>query len=1203
MLKQQAATDCIDVSETTIAAGEPSQFRMSKADSATSVSVPTLLALVITLVGIAVSWITCRSLRGQESRLIQAEFVVAAENRFRAFEAAMRSVNGGLGRNASIFRNEGTSRRDAIADFAERRMEIDDRLMAIGWAEKVAVDQVSDHQAKMVADGVDDYVVHVAGSRTWQAASPLRPTGAIGDFAFPITIVEPISGSQDVRGVDLLSVPEVHDAIALLLETNRAVPTKPFRWLSSGGGSTRREAIVIMRSDSRSRTEFVSLDDSLDRIQGILLSVIDARKLFFQVMQNFPNEVDLHLLSDGAAGKEVIATFDASKMRVVFEDFEKVDNGASEDLVPSISANLPIGGWSLQCVASPEYIARRSSRFPLAVLVFGTLLSLLAAGYARMLLGRSQRIERLIVQRTAELKEMNEKYSVEHFLLNTLMEYSPDFVFFKDSDSRFMRVCDTLAKHLGYEDPSEAIGKSDSDVFDHELASKYLADERRIMASGNPILAQEEEQYDQSGNRIWVSTTKAPLRTSDGEIVGVFGIARDITLRKLAEQHSAAAKEAAEAANQAKSEFLANMSHEIRTPMNAVIGMTELALESDVGETAREYLKVVSESAESLLSIINQILDFSKIEAGKLELEQIDFDIRRELGATLKTLGYRAHEKQLELAWRIDPDIPRTLVGDSTRLRQILVNLIGNAIKFTDKGEIIVSVGIESMTGDQITLKTSVKDTGVGIPEEKHEDIFSAFEQADMSTTRQYGGTGLGLAITRRIAEAMGGGIWVESKVGQGSDFQFTSKLRVAPNSLPPHQVPAELAGDRVALVDDNTTNRRFLKELLQAWGLRVDDFANGEAAIDGMQAALASGQPFSLLISDFRMPEMDGFQLAEHVRKDDSLNSLQIIFLISAGRHDDITRSRDLRISGHLIKPIGHDELLRAIIGSIGGEQMISVYDTSIAISQPLGPINLLLAEDGIANQKVAVGLLSRHGHQVAIANNGKEAIEKWREGNFDAILMDVQMPVINGIEATETIRRIESETGRRRTPIVAVTAHAMKGDRERCLHAGMDGYLSKPVRSQDLNDELRRIQSNDSMTIHDPNTDAGENPSSHQGVAMNDHPVVDWDEALENSAGDRSLFDAVRDAAVQEIPALVPQLQASIDEGDAKTATRLAHTIKGAARVVAGVRTMSVAESIEQAAANNDLTFAEESMTSLRKVADELIATLRDADKYLEK
>ena len=1143
------------------------------------VSVPTLVALTIVLVGTAVSVVTYRSLRGHNARLIQAEFDIASGNRFGAFQRALRSANAGRGRGVSIARVEDDDRAATIAEFVARRAELDDRLLAMAWAPKMETENL---------------VVGVEMNRSEDLA--------LG-FSLPLSIVEPAEKYSGAIGLDLTTIPACAASLSLSLQTQRISLSDPFDWPSDSGAC---KAVAIIRPDVMQRLENPTVAQAVENIRGFLVSVFNAERLIAGAIEHFENDVDLLIVREVDAGSKVVAAFDAKSGVVHFDDLDDFQRRTSQASVLKRSLELPVGSWTIQCLASPQFVSRRSGNLPIAVLSFGMVLSFLSAGYARTLLGRSQRVERLIVKRTAELKEMNEKFAVEHFLLNTLLEHSPDFVFFKDSDSRFMRVSETLARHLGFASPAEAVGKSDADVFGPEDAAKYLADERRIMATGEPIVGQEEQQADPDGETIWVSTTKAPLRTSDGEVVGVFGIARNVTMRKRAEENSAAAKEAAETANQAKSEFLANMSHEIRTPMNAVIGMTELALDTELNDTAREYMKVVVESAESLLSIINQILDFSKIEAGKLELEAIDFDIRRELGATGKTLGYRAHASGLELACNIAPDVPRWLNGDSTRLRQVIVNLIGNAIKFTEHGEVVLDVSVDGRSDDGVMLHVTVTDTGVGIPADKHEAIFSTFQQADMSTTRQYGGTGLGLAITRRIVEAMGGQIWVESKPGHGSHFHFTAMLGVPPEGSHPREPRPDFGGSRAVVVDDNATSRQFLTRMLLQWNMQIEDFGDGPSALRWMKKQSDEGHPCPLLISDVRMQEMDGIDLAAQVRKFAGPETTKVILLISGSHQDEVSRSKDLSVSNRLIKPVTHDELAGAIKSSVsaGGDAIPSRPATEA--STPAESMRILLAEDGIANQKVAIGLLSKYGHQVSVASNGEEAVDRWRVGAFDVVLMDVQMPTVNGLEATRRIRELETELKRSRTPIIAMTAHAMKGDRERCLRAGMDDYLSKPVRSDELHRHLlalhedsdrNRSRNDDPSSRSDAPSDGG----SEADDEATSEPIIDWPAALANAAGDRDLFAAVRDAALQEIPSLMPALREAIDSADSKTAMRLAHTIKGAARVVAAVRTMNVAEIVEQAAAQDNLHLAAETMPRLVSVTDELVAMLEESDRHL--
>jgi signal transduction histidine kinase/DNA-binding response OmpR family regulator len=539
----------------------------------------------------------------------------------------------------------------------------------------------------------------------------------------------------------------------------------------------------------------------------------------------------------------------------------------------------------------------------------------------------------------------------------------------------------------------------------------------------------------------------------------------EIIERRKAEQEAQHARELSEAATRAKSEFLANMSHEIRTPMNGIIGMTELALGTTLSTAQREYIGLAKVSADSLLTVLNDILDFSKIEAGKLDLDPVPFGLRESLDETMRVLAPRAHAKGLELAFRIAPDVPERVIGDQGRLRQVVVNLVGNAIKFTDRGEVVVSVEVQSLASGEALLRYSVADTGIGIPAEKHRSIFEPFEQADGSTTRRYGGTGLGLAISTRLVELMGGRIWVEGEVGRGSTFRFTTRFglteAVACPGMPRDLGP--LAGLRVLVVDDNDTNRRILEEILIHWGYRPTAVEDGPTALIALREASKAGDRFSAALIDCMMPAMDGFELAGQIRDEPGFDGLLMFMLTSSGLAGEAQRSRDAGIAAYLTKPVRQSELLAALMSRIeattpparGAGTRI---DTLVRASSPsvagdvTGPrFRILLAEDQVINQKVAVAILRGMGHEPNVVADGRQALTAWESGSFDLILMDVQMPEMDGFEAVSAIRAREREVGGH-VPIIALTAHAMKGDRERSLDAGFDDHIAKPIRSGDL-------------------------------------------------------------------------------------------------------------------------------------------------------
>jgi two-component system sensor histidine kinase/response regulator len=819
-------------------------------------------------------------------------------------------------------------------------------------------------------------------------------------------------------------------------------------------------------------------------------------------------------------------------------------------------------------------------------------------------------------QKISVLTDVTQRRKIEGSLreskerLRTVMETIVDPVVVYDGQGKVTYLNPAFTRVFGWIS-DEIIGNRIDFVPDKEILATQKAVTR--VFKGENISGFETERTTKNGSTISVRVGAALILDSQGKHDGIVVNFQDITREKLAQDElnrmnqelEKAIEKAnlmadnAKAANTAKSEFLANMSHEIRTPLNGVIGMTGLLLDTDLTDDQRHYASIVRNSGEGLLGVINDILDFSKIEAGKLEMEIIDFDLRYMLDDFVSMMFVHVQEKDLEFLCAASPDVPARLRGDPGRLRQILANLVGNAAKFTAKGEISVRVYLEKETKTDVRLLFSIKDTGIGIPAEKHDLLFQSFTQADTSTTREFGGTGLGLTISKKLCEMMGGKIGVNSEVGKGSEFWFTAlfkkQIELAHLVMPAQK--ADMKGLHVLVVDDNKTNREIIQGQLGSWGCRVKEAVSGPEALRILYDEGSKEDPFQLAILDMQMPIMDGLSLGKIIKSDDKLKSIHLVMMTSMGQAGDAREFEETGFAAYLIKPVGYSDLFDCLSTIISGglkpQKKSSIITRHTVREQREKNVRILLAEDNITNQQVATGLLKKFGFvNIKTAKNGIKVVKAFEEDSYDLVLMDIQMPEMDGFEATRQIRKIELESAGKRIPIIAMTAHAMKEDRDRCLSAGMDDYVSKPIDPKKLLEVLERCLPKENM-VTAPLAQEPDKTLNQKTIAQNDLMVFDKDAFMDRLMGDAQLAAIVISGFLEDIPRQLESLKGFIHQKNTEDAGKQGHQIKGAAGNVGADALRKIASEIEIAGKAGDL----DRLISIAPQVEETFAQLKTA------
>lgn len=796
-----------------------------------------------------------------------------------------------------------------------------------------------------------------------------------------------------------------------------------------------------------------------------------------------------------------------------------------------------------------------------------------------------------------DIKKAEKKLSIANYTLQMIRHALDQSTIVAITDPRgvITYVNDAFC-HISQYSREELVGKTHQILNSGYHNKGFFKSMWKTISSGSTWYGEVKNKA-KDGSEYWVDTTITPFLDTDGKIESYIAIRHDITDTKNLEQSLVDAKSLAEQASKFKSEFLANMSHEIRTPMNGILGMTEITLGTELSPEQRQYLNMVYSSGTNLLTIINDILDFSKIEAGKLELDPVPFKLRELVSETMHMFNGQVREKGIELIYHIDPELPNSSVADPTRLRQILTNLLSNSIKFTSEGEVFVSVELEeSLEGEKINLKFTVKDSGIGMSEKQMEKVFDPFTQADGSITRKFGGTGLGLSISTQLIRMMNGNVSVQSELGKGTLFTFTVETQCSHEAEEAPSVLLDieaLKNVRVLIVDDNQTNLHVVDKMVTRWGMDTTLVGNPSDVISLMEQAYQAKKPYELILSDYGMPEIDGFTLAEFIKKRTEFKNTKIIILSSYNQSGDMAKCREIGLNGYLPKPVGQPELLsliRSVMADLANSSSTTLnasLKTKPLIREKGAPVKILLAEDNEVNQMVARHILEEAGHLVSIANNGLEAVREWHTNEYDLILMDVMMPEMDGLEATKMIRREELSMNGSHIPIVALTANAIKGDREKCLDSGMDDYVSKPFSRSELLSAVDALCSMESETETFLNEAEAANPEEKMAL-------FNKDELLDRMGGDKEFLNKIVRTFEGSYKEKLEKLEQAIQEHDSVSLHELAHSLKGQVGNFSQNKPFQILQEIETAGKTEDFDNSYELLGTLKEEIKDLVGQL---------